>query len=89
MSTSITPKVIRVRGEVRYTAQRAGLLRRKAGYRYIAVLEGGTEEVIRTKATLRYEWAYQWISPVAKGQGAGLAAHFTYSSSRGPPSHAL
>ena len=37
------------------------------GYRYIAVLEGGTEEVVRTKATLRYEWAYQWINPGGEG----------------------
>lgn len=78
------PKVTRVRGEVLHKGTRAGagtgLPSAPPGYRYTAVLKDGTEVIIRAKVAHRYEWAYLWVSRMARRKGEGLAAHFTYSN---------
>ena len=90
---STTPVVIRVRGEVIHQhvqrARAAGTAPTIAGYRYTAVLLDKSEVILRGKSKRRYEWAYQWTVPVARGKARGLGAHFTYSRYRIQPSAAL
>jgi len=59
----------------------AGLPPVLAGYRYTAVLEDGTAEVVRALATLRYAWAHQCSDPIY-ARMEGLAAYFTFSRGR-------
>jgi hypothetical protein len=89
---STTPVVIRVRGEVIHQhvqrAHAAGTAPTIAGYRYTAVLADRSEVILR-RTTGRYEWAYQWTVPIARGKARGLGAHFTFSRYRIGPSGAL
>ena len=89
---STTPVVIRVRGEVIHQhvqrARAAGTAPTIAGYRYTAVLAGGSEVILR-RTTSRYEWAYQWTVPIVEGNSRRLGAYFKYSSHRIAPSPAF
>src|SRR6185295_1108360 len=63
-STGSQPLVIRVRGEPvmrqNRARKRAGLPAVFTGYRYLAALDDGTEQVIRRLTKRRYTWAHQW-----------------------------
>ena len=86
---STIPVVIHVRGEVIYRhASEADTAPTIAGYRYTAVLADRSEVILR-RTTDRYEWAYQWTVPIARGKARGLGAHFTFSRYRIGPSGAL
>ena len=49
----------------------------KGGFRYFAIFTDGTEEVLRKKATRRYQYAFAYNIEVSSGAN-GLAAHFSY-----------
>lgn len=47
-------------------------------YRYFAHYADGSKEVIRKKASRRYNKAYQYTEMVTSGNKSGLALHFTF-----------
>lgn len=48
------------------------------GWRYMAVMEDGTEQVVRKQATRRYPTAFMYSVPVTSGNKQGLALYFTF-----------